>query len=63
MAERKKIEITQTGSAIRGTKRQSETLRALGLGRIGRKVVHNNEPSILGMVRKVSHLVSIKEQA
>ncbi len=62
MADRKKIEITQTGSGIRQTKRQQETLRALGLGRIGRTVVHSNEASIIGMVKKVSHLVSVKEQ-
>ena len=63
MADRKKLEITQTGSGIRQTKRQRETLVALGLGKIGRTVVHNNEPSIVGMVRKVAHLVSVREQA
>lgn len=61
MAERSKIEITQTGSAIRRDRRQRETLHALGLGRIGRKAVHSNDPSVIGMVRKVAHLVSVRE--
>ena len=62
MAE-KKIRIKQTRSVIGHTKRQRKTLQALGLGRIGRSVEHKEEPSILGMVRAVSHLVDVERVA
>lgn len=59
MAE-KKIRVKQTRSGIGHPKRQKETLRALGLGRIGRVVEHKEEASVLGMVRAVSHLVEVE---
>ncbi|MDT0558371.1 50S ribosomal protein L30 [Ichthyenterobacterium sp. W332] len=56
-----KIKVTKVKSAINRTKRQKLTLEALGLKRIGQVVEHNATPNILGMVRKVSHLVSVEE--
>jgi large subunit ribosomal protein L30 len=57
-----KLKITQTRSAIGQTQRHRGTLRALGLGRIGRSVEREDSPETLGMLRRVSHLVRIEEQ-
>jgi large subunit ribosomal protein L30 len=58
-----KITITQTRSQIRRPGDQKRTLKALGLGRIGRTVEHDATPQIRGMVEKVRHLVSVEEAA
>ncbi|MBK7753478.1 MAG: 50S ribosomal protein L30 [Flavobacteriales bacterium] len=58
-----KITITQTRSRIKTPKRQKDTLKALGLGRIGKHVEVEATPQIRGMVEKVHHLVSVQEQA
>ena len=57
----KKIKVTKVKSAINRTKRQKLTLEALGLKKIGQTVEHNATPNILGMVKKVEHLVSVEE--
>jgi large subunit ribosomal protein L30 len=57
-----KLRITQTRSAIGQTARHRGTLRALGLGRIGRSVEREDSPGTLGMLRRVRHLVRIEEQ-
>jgi large subunit ribosomal protein L30 len=57
-----KLKITQTRSAIGQTQRHRGTLRALGLGRIGRSVEREDSPDTLGMLRRVSHLVRVEEQ-
>ncbi|MFD2551790.1 50S ribosomal protein L30 [Bizionia sediminis] len=56
-----KIKVTKVKSAINRTLRQKRTLEALGLKRIGQVVEHDASPNILGMVAKVSHLVSVEE--
>ncbi|HRF80130.1 MAG TPA: 50S ribosomal protein L30 [Flavobacteriales bacterium] len=56
-----KLTITQVHSQIKCPKRQKDTLKALGLGRIGKAVVVDGTPQIRGMVQKVNHLVSVKE--
>jgi large subunit ribosomal protein L30 len=56
-----KIKVTKVKSAINRTKTQKRTLEALGLNKIGQTKVHDASPSILGMVSKVSHLVSVEE--
>ena len=55
----KKLRITQTGSQIGQTQKHRGTLRALGLGRIGRSVEREDTPETLGMLRKVRHLVRV----
>ena len=55
-----KLTITQTRSAIGQSKRHRGTLRALGLGKIGRSVEHDESPVLAGMLRKVRHLVRIE---
>jgi large subunit ribosomal protein L30 len=54
-----KLRITQTRSAIGQTEKHRGTLRALGLGRIGRTVERPDSPETLGMLRKVRHLVRV----
>lgn len=55
------IKVKKVKSAIKRTKRQKDTLIALGLRKIGQVVVHEATPNILGMVKKVEHLVSVEE--
>jgi len=56
-----KIKVTQIRSRIGSTARQKKTLDALGLRRMNRTVELEGSPQILGMVRKVNHLVKIEE--
>lgn len=56
-----KIKVTKVKSAINRTKNQKQTLEALGLRKMGQTVVHEDSPSIIGMVNKVKHLVSVEE--
>ena len=56
-----KLKVTQTKSAIGGKKNQRETLRTLGLKKIGRTAIHEDRPEIRGMINTVSHLVSVEE--
>ena len=57
----KKLRITQVRSQIGQTERHRGTLRALGLGRIGRSVERDPSPELAGMLRKVRHLVRVEE--
>ena len=56
-----KVRITQVRSQIGETQRHRGTLRALGLGKIGRSVEKEESPVLAGMLRKVRHLVRIDE--
>jgi large subunit ribosomal protein L30 len=56
-----KLKITQTRSQIGETQKHRGTLRALGLGKIGRSVEREDTPETVGMLRKVRHLVRIEE--
>jgi len=58
---KQRVRVKQTRSAIKQRKGQIATLKALGLGRIGREKEHRLVPEIMGMVRKVSHLVEIEK--
>ncbi len=57
----KKLKITQVRSPIGQTEKHRGTLRALGLGRIGRTVEQAESPQLAGMLRKVRHLVRVEE--
>ncbi len=61
MAKLKKIKVKQVKSKIGSTKRQKLTLEALGLRRMNAVVEHEATPQILGMVRKVEHLVTVEK--
>ena len=56
-----KLKLRQTRSAIGQSQRHRGTLRALGLGKIGRTAEQEDTPVIQGMLRKVRHLVEIEE--
>jgi large subunit ribosomal protein L30 len=56
-----KVRITQIRSQIGQTEKHRGTLRALGLGKIGRTAEHDESPVIAGMLRKVRHLVKVEE--
>jgi large subunit ribosomal protein L30 len=55
------LRVTQTKSKIGGTQVQRDTLRSLGLRRIGDVVVKADRPEIRGMVHAVRHLVTVEE--
>jgi large subunit ribosomal protein L30 len=57
-----KLSITQRRSRNGADKRQIETLRSLGLRRIGHTVEHQDTPQVRGMVHKVRHLVEVSEE-
>jgi large subunit ribosomal protein L30 len=56
-----KVRITQTRSKIGQSERHRGTLRALGLGKIGRTAEHEEGPVLAGMLRKVRHLVKVED--
>lgn len=56
-----KLRITQIKSGIDRSKRQKDTLKALGLKKINQTVEQEGTPPILGMVKKVQHLVLVEE--
>jgi large subunit ribosomal protein L30 len=59
----KKIKITQVKSGIDRPERQKLTLKALGLTKLNASKEVEATPQILGMVRKVSHLITVEELA
>ena len=62
MAENKtkSLKITLIKSPIGYSTRQKNTVRALGLRRMGQTVEHGDTPAIRGMVDKVSHLIEVE---
>lgn len=61
MAAAKKLKITQIRSVIDTPERFKRTIKALGLGRPNYSVVHNDSPTIRGMIDRVKHLVVVEE--
>ena len=55
------IRVTQTRSRNGSDQRQKETLRSLGLRRIGQTVEVSDSPQIRGMIAKVRHLVEVSD--
>ncbi|MDP8907890.1 MAG: 50S ribosomal protein L30 [Chloroflexota bacterium] len=56
-----KLRITLVRSTIGRSGDQERTVRALGLRRLHHTVERPDQPSIRGMVRKVSHLITVEE--
>jgi len=56
-----KVKNTQTRSKIGQSERHRGTLRALGVGKIGRSVERGEGPVLAGMLRKVRHLVKVED--
>jgi large subunit ribosomal protein L30 len=57
----KTLKITQVKSCIGFAEDQKRTIKALGLGKIGRSVEQVDNPAVRGMIFKVKHLVSVEE--
>ena len=55
-----KIKITQVKSTIDRSKKQKNTIKALGIQKVNRSVEKEATPQILGMVAKVNHLVTVE---
>jgi large subunit ribosomal protein L30 len=55
------LKVTQIKSKIGGTSAQRDSLRSLGLHRIGDSVVKADRPEIRGMIQVVRHLVAVEE--
>ena len=56
-----RLKVSQIRSAVGGRQNQRDTLRTLGLKRIGDVVVKEDRPEIRGMVHTVRHLVTVEE--
>ncbi|GAA1759235.1 MULTISPECIES: 50S ribosomal protein L30 [Streptomonospora] len=56
-----KLKITQVRSKIGGKQNQRDTLRSLGLRKIGSSVVREDNPSVRGQINVVAHLVNVEE--
>jgi len=56
-----KVQITQTRSMIKRPETQQLTIKALGLGKINKSVQVELTPQIAGMIKKVNHLITVKE--
>ena len=57
----KKLKVTQVRSAIGRLENQKATIKALGIKKMHRTVVHEDLPSIRGMITTVRHLVTVEE--
>jgi large subunit ribosomal protein L30 len=55
------LKITQVRSANGANPRQRDTLRTLGLGKIGRSVERPDDPTVRGEIHTVQHLVSVDD--
>ncbi len=56
-----KVRVKQVRSVIGRPKRQRQTMEALGLRKMNATVEHDPTPQIMGMINKVSHLVTVEE--
>ena len=54
------VRITQVRSTIGQSKAHHGTIRALGLGKIGRSAEHKESPELTGQLRHVAHLVKVE---
>lgn len=55
------IRVKQTGSPIRREKSQRDTLKGLGLNKLGRERELEDTPAVRGMIAKVQHMVVVLE--
>jgi large subunit ribosomal protein L30 len=56
-----KIKVTQIRSTINRKENHKRIIKSLGLGHPGKSRVHEDNPCIRGMIRKVSYLVNVEE--
>lgn len=63
MADKKTVTVEQIGSPLRRPQDQRQTLVGLGLNKMHRRSTLEDTPSVRGMIRKVSHLVRVVDEA
>ncbi len=56
-----KLLITQVKSSNGSSKKQHETLKTLGLGKIGRSTEREDHPTVRGLVHRVQHLLEVSD--
>jgi large subunit ribosomal protein L30 len=56
-----RLKVSQVKSGVGGKQNQRDTLRTLGLKRIGDVAVKEDRPEVRGMINTVSHLVTVEE--
>ncbi|MDB2368667.1 50S ribosomal protein L30 [Flavobacteriales bacterium] len=56
-----KIRVTQVKSKIGRPERQKRTILALGLKKMNQTIEHEATPQVLGMIKKVAHLLKVEE--
>ena len=61
MSTQKTVTLEQVGSAIGRPQSQRDTLKGLGLNKIGRRAVVIDTPAARGMIAKIKHLVRVVE--
>ncbi|MEA2364720.1 MAG: large subunit ribosomal protein [Thermoleophilaceae bacterium] len=54
-----KLTITQVKSSNGSSRKQHETLKTLGLGKIGRATERDDHPTVRGLIHSVQHLVKV----
>ena len=55
------LRVRQVRSGVGGTQNQRDTLRTLGLKRVGDESVREDRPEVRGMIKTVAHLVTVEE--
>jgi large subunit ribosomal protein L30 len=55
------LKVRQVRSAVGGKQNQRDTLRTVGLRRIGDESLRDDRPEVRGMIKTVSHLVDVEE--
>ena len=55
------LKITQVKSTIDRSKRQKATMEALGIKKVYRSVIHEDSPTLRGMIKAVDHLIKVEE--
>jgi large subunit ribosomal protein L30 len=56
-----KLTITQVKSAAGASRKHNETLKTLGLGKIGRSTEREDHPTVRGLIHSIQHLVKVDE--
>jgi large subunit ribosomal protein L30 len=54
-----KLVVTQVKSSVGASRKQLETLKTLGLGKIGRSTERDDHPTVRGLIQAVQHLVKV----
>lgn len=60
MVEKTQIKVKLVKSVIGASDTQKKIVKALGINKLNQTVVHNDTPTIRGMVNKIPHLVSVE---